>query len=242
MARASRSWREGRPHRRNRLDRRGRRRRTIDATGLHILPGVIDSQVHFREPGLEHKEDLATGSRSAVLGGVTAVFEMPNTKPADHERRGLGGEGKGRHRAHALRLCLLRRRDARQCRRARRARAPAGSGRRQGVPRLIDRRSPRRRRGDARAHSRHDQPARLVPRRGRGKAQRARRAPARGRSFEPSPNGAIRKRRSPRPNGCCGSRHARASACTCSMSRRRRRWRCSRATRTSPRSRSRRNI
>ncbi len=56
--------------------------RTIDATGLHILPGVIDSQVHFREPGLEHKEDLAAGSRSAVLGGVTAVFEMPNTKPA----------------------------------------------------------------------------------------------------------------------------------------------------------------
>ena len=59
----------------------------IDATGLHILPGVIDSQVHFREPGLEHKEDLASGSRSAVLGGVTAVFEMPNTKPLDHERR-----------------------------------------------------------------------------------------------------------------------------------------------------------
>ena len=53
----------------------------IDATGLHILPGVIDSQVHFREPGLEHKEDLETGSRAAVLGGVTAVFEMPNTKP-----------------------------------------------------------------------------------------------------------------------------------------------------------------
>ncbi|HYH70272.1 MAG TPA: dihydroorotase [Methyloceanibacter sp.] len=54
---------------------------TLDATGLHILPGVIDTQVHFREPGMEHKEDLATGSRSAVLGGVTAVFEMPNTKP-----------------------------------------------------------------------------------------------------------------------------------------------------------------
>ncbi|MEX0345810.1 MAG: dihydroorotase [Rhizobiaceae bacterium] len=53
----------------------------IDCTGLHILPGVIDSQVHFREPGLEHKEDLETGSRAAVLGGVTAVFEMPNTKP-----------------------------------------------------------------------------------------------------------------------------------------------------------------
>lgn len=53
----------------------------IDCTGLTILPGVIDSQVHFREPGLEHKEDLESGSRAAVLGGVTAVFEMPNTKP-----------------------------------------------------------------------------------------------------------------------------------------------------------------
>jgi dihydroorotase len=54
---------------------------TIDCTGLDILPGVIDSQVHFREPGLEHKEDLESGSRAAVLGGVTAVFEMPNTNP-----------------------------------------------------------------------------------------------------------------------------------------------------------------
>jgi dihydroorotase len=53
----------------------------IDCRGLHILPGVIDSQVHFREPGLTHKEDLETGSRGAVLGGVTAVFEMPNTDP-----------------------------------------------------------------------------------------------------------------------------------------------------------------
>ena len=53
----------------------------IEARGLHVLPGVIDSQVHFREPGLEHKEDLATGSRAAVAGGVTCVFEMPNTKP-----------------------------------------------------------------------------------------------------------------------------------------------------------------
>src|SRR6201993_1483294 len=53
----------------------------IDCKGLHILPGVMDTQVHFREPGLTHKEDLETGSRSAVLGGVTAVFEMPNTDP-----------------------------------------------------------------------------------------------------------------------------------------------------------------
>ena len=54
----------------------------IDATGLHVLPGVIDSQVHFREPGLEHKEDLGTGTAGAALGGVTAICEMPNTKPS----------------------------------------------------------------------------------------------------------------------------------------------------------------
>jgi len=54
---------------------------TIDCAGLHVLPGVIDSQVHFREPGLEWKEDLESGARSAALGGVTAVFEMPNTEP-----------------------------------------------------------------------------------------------------------------------------------------------------------------
>ncbi|MDD2868887.1 dihydroorotase [Neomegalonema sp.] len=53
----------------------------FDARGLHVLPGVIDTQVHFREPGMEAKEDLETGSRAAVMGGVTAVFEMPNTKP-----------------------------------------------------------------------------------------------------------------------------------------------------------------
>ena len=54
---------------------------TVDCKSLHILPGVIDTQVHFREPGLTHKEDLETGSRGAVLGGVTGVFEMPNTNP-----------------------------------------------------------------------------------------------------------------------------------------------------------------
>ncbi len=53
----------------------------IDAAGLHVLPGVIDTQVHFREPGNEHKEDLESGTRAAVMGGVTAVFEMPNTDP-----------------------------------------------------------------------------------------------------------------------------------------------------------------
>lgn len=52
-----------------------------DCRSLTILPGLIDTQVHFREPGMEHKEDLESGSRAAVLGGVTALFEMPNTKP-----------------------------------------------------------------------------------------------------------------------------------------------------------------
>jgi dihydroorotase len=53
----------------------------IDATGLHVLPGLIDSQVHFREPGLEWKDDLKTGADAAVLGGICTVFEMPNTEP-----------------------------------------------------------------------------------------------------------------------------------------------------------------
>jgi dihydroorotase len=61
----------------------------FDAKALHILPGVIDSQVHFREPGNEHKEDLESGSRGAVLGGVTAVFEMPNTHPPTTSRLAL---------------------------------------------------------------------------------------------------------------------------------------------------------
>lgn len=55
---------------------------TIDATHWHLLPGVIDSQVHFREPGLTHKEDLESGTRGALLGGVTCIFEMPNTSPS----------------------------------------------------------------------------------------------------------------------------------------------------------------
>lgn len=54
---------------------------TIDANGKLLLPGAIDAQVHFREPGNEHKEDLATGSRAAVKGGVTSYLEMPNTRP-----------------------------------------------------------------------------------------------------------------------------------------------------------------
>ncbi|MEN0652665.1 MULTISPECIES: dihydroorotase [Hyphobacterium] len=73
---------------------------TVDAAGLHVLPGVIDSQVHFREPGLEWKEDLETGSRCAVLGGVTAVFEMPNTNPATTDPDSLTDKLKRAERMH----------------------------------------------------------------------------------------------------------------------------------------------
>lgn len=55
--------------------------RVIDAAGRYLLPGMIDDQVHFREPGLEHKADIATESRAAVAGGITSFMEMPNTKP-----------------------------------------------------------------------------------------------------------------------------------------------------------------
>lgn len=73
---------------------------TVDATGLHVLPGVIDSQVHFREPGLEWKEDLESGSRCAVLGGVTAVFEMPNTNPTTSDPDTLLDKLKRAERMH----------------------------------------------------------------------------------------------------------------------------------------------
>ena len=73
----------------------------IDAGGLTILPGVIDSQVHFREPGLEWKEDLESGSRAAVLGGVTAVFEMPNTEPTTTDADALADKlARARGRMH----------------------------------------------------------------------------------------------------------------------------------------------
>jgi dihydroorotase len=56
-------------------------KREVDANGSWVLPGIIDSQVHFREPGLTHKEDLESGSMAAALGGVTTFLEMPNTNP-----------------------------------------------------------------------------------------------------------------------------------------------------------------
>ena len=65
---------------------------TYDATGLHVIPGVIDSQVHFREPGLEHKEDIAHGTKAAIKGGVTSIFEMPNTSPLTLDQQTLAAK------------------------------------------------------------------------------------------------------------------------------------------------------
>jgi dihydroorotase len=80
--------------------------KVFDATGLTVLPGVVDTQVHFREPGMEWKEDLEAGSRGAVLGGVTAVFEMPNTDPTTTSANALADKlarAKGRmHCDHAF--------------------------------------------------------------------------------------------------------------------------------------------
>jgi dihydroorotase len=73
----------------------------VDCRGLHVLPGVIDSHVHMREPGLTHKEDLETGSHAAVMGGVTAVFEMPNTEPTTTNAQALADKVKcAHHRMH----------------------------------------------------------------------------------------------------------------------------------------------
>ncbi len=73
----------------------------IDCRGLHVLPGVIDTQVHFRDPGLTHKEDLESGSLGAVMGGVTAVFEMPNTSPTTTGAAALADKvARAHHRMH----------------------------------------------------------------------------------------------------------------------------------------------
>ena len=119
----------------------------IDCTGLHILPGVMDTQVHFREPGAEHKEDLETGSRSAVMGGVTAVFEMPNTNPpttsadalSDKVRRATGRM----HCDFAFFVGATRERHRR-----RRTGAAAGRGGHQDFHGILDGITARRRRRD----------------------------------------------------------------------------------------------
>ena len=62
-------------------------KKIIDAKGLTVLPGCIDTQTHFREPGSTDTEDLHSGSRAAIAGGITAVFEMPNTNPPTSNKK-----------------------------------------------------------------------------------------------------------------------------------------------------------
>ena len=166
--------------RRSATCRRRRPAETVDCRGLHILPGVIDTQVHFREPGLTHKEDLETGSRSAVMGGVTAVFEMPNTNPTTTSAEALADKVAARASPDALRLRLLHRRHAREHQGPARARAAARLRRRQGVHGLVDRLAAGRGRRRRAQHPQGDPPPRLVPFRGRIPAQRAQ-GPARRR-------------------------------------------------------------
>ena len=78
----------------------------VDVTGLHLIPGAIDVHVHFREPGYTHKEDWETGTKAAAMGGVTTVFEMPNTNPltvteaVQNVFNGLGDSGLGEPTAY----------------------------------------------------------------------------------------------------------------------------------------------
>ena len=77
----------------------------FEAKGLHILPGIIDTQVHFREPGNPQKEDLESGTRAAALGGVTGIFEMPNTAPPTTNPEAIAEKlprAKGRSMDHAF--------------------------------------------------------------------------------------------------------------------------------------------
>lgn len=76
-------------------------REIIDAHGLHVLPGVIDPQVHFRDPGLTHKEDLQSGSTAAISGGVTSFLEMPNTNPPT-----ISIEAMQEKKNHAAKVCM----------------------------------------------------------------------------------------------------------------------------------------
>ena len=174
---------------------------TIDCTGLHILPGVIDTQVHFREPGATHKEDLETGSRAAVAGGVTAVFEMPNTNPlttsADDPRR----QARPRSPPDVLRFRLLGWRHARERRRHPGPGAAAGRRRHQGLHGLFDRQPARRGRCRGRRHPASHAPPRRLPRRGRISPPRARSGCA-CRAIRP----AIRCGATPRPR--CAARSA----------------------------------
>src|ERR1700686_4341079 len=77
-------------------------REALDAAGLHLLPGAIDVHVHFRDPGYPHKEDWASGTAAAAFGGVTTVFDMPNTVPPTGTAAALAEK----HKIAAAKACV----------------------------------------------------------------------------------------------------------------------------------------
>ena len=91
--------------------------RVLDANGRWLLPGMIDDQVHFREPGLTYKADIESESRACLAGGITSYMEMPNTRPPAINRAGARSEVRARRRSLARQLRVLSRRDQRQPRR-----------------------------------------------------------------------------------------------------------------------------
>ena len=98
----------------------------VDAAGLHLLPGVVDDQVHFREPGLTHKEDLATASRACAKGGVTTFLEMPQHLTDHHHAGGARRQTRPGGGEVDRELRLLHWRNARQHRGAEAGRTHAG--------------------------------------------------------------------------------------------------------------------
>ena len=219
----------------------GRAGEIIDAAGLHILPGVIDSQVHFREPGLEHKEDLASGSRSAVLGGVTAVFEMPNTKPLTTSEAALADKvDRARGRMHCdFAFFVGATRDNVDA--LPELELLSGAA---GIKVFMGSST-----GDLLVDDEETLSRVLAKIRRRAafhsedEARLKERMPLQ-RQGDPSSHSEWRDAEAavPRPGVCCGSPRSQANACMCCMSRPQRRWRCSPRTRTSPPSRSRRSI
>ena len=83
-------------------------RETLDATGLHLLPGAIDVHVHFRDPGYPQKEDWASGTAAAAFGGVTTVFDMPNTIPPTGTAEVLARQARDRRSQGTRRFRPLR--------------------------------------------------------------------------------------------------------------------------------------
>ena len=229
-------------------------RETDRADGLHLLPGGIDVHVHFRDPGLTHKEDWGTGTRAAAAGGVTTVFDMPNTLPPTgtaealalkHERAAREGGRRLRHLRPARRKQPRRAGDARGCRRDRlqavprqHDRQPALPRRRRDARRVRDPREARAALHGARREFAHPVPARAGDAGGgpRGCTRASRRTPRRVRG------GGAEPRRSCSPNGrdaaCTSRTKARGQASPTSAPPRRAastsRWRPARSTCSCP--------